>query len=81
MSVRPACGLHARAWELLPPLTALDLPDRQREAWFDHRVLGMTQDEIAGRDGVTRQAVSQWVIQVDGRLAALLGLHEMRRAA
>lgn len=46
-----------------------ELTPEQRERWFDHRMLGLTLERIAERDGITRGAIWNTIQKADRHLA------------
>lgn len=74
-----------RQYDLLDPVDIIDtilrahLYDRplELETWVDSRIVGVTLDEIARRDGVTRQMASLRARKAEHRIAQALGLHRL----
>lgn len=58
-----AIGDPEVTWHLMLALADTKAP--VRETWIDHRLLGVSQDEIAAREQVSRQAVSLRIVAGD----------------
>lgn len=52
-----------------------------REAWIDYRIVGLSQERIAAREGLSRQAVSLRVQTAERALRAYLRPGTSRRVA
>lgn len=48
-------------------------PRHELQAWFDHMIIGLQQDEIAAVLGVSQPMVSRWIRTVNQTLAAIIG--------
>lgn len=58
-------------WEAVDAMVSLAvLTDIERERWYDHRILGLSREQIGARDGVTASAVWITVDKADRKLAA-----------
>lgn len=61
-------------WEAVDAMVALTvLTDLERERWYDHRIVGLSREQIGARDGVTASAIWITVDKADRKLAAARG--------
>lgn len=59
--------------KLTAMIALADVPELTAEVWTDHRICGMTQIEIARREGVSRERIHQRIKRADSLILRFLG--------